>query len=125
MLLTRDEGAADSGEYRQASRLATLKPCQRRGDARSEKKSGAIQLGQAHTVGWSAGHNSLNASAQVPEPNVSPWQKKRLTPSEERERQKKLDDAYKAATKKIPDQKSNDPWATVRPAPPTTAPTQR
>ena len=66
-----------------------------------------------------------NASAQVPEPNVSPWQKKRLTPSEERERQKKLDDAYKAATKKIPDQKSNDPWATVRPAPPTTAPTQR
>ena len=52
-------GAADSGEYRQASRLATLKPCQRRGDARSEKKSGAIQVGQAHTVGWSAGHNSL------------------------------------------------------------------
>jgi hypothetical protein len=65
-----------------------------------------------------------NASAQVPEPNVSPWQKKRLTPSEERERQKKLDDAYKAATKQIPDQKSNDPWATVRSAP-TTAPTQR
>jgi hypothetical protein len=65
-----------------------------------------------------------NASAQVPEPNVSPWQKKRLTPSEERERQKKLDDAYKAATKKIPDQKSNDPWAVVRPAP-TTAPNQR
>src|SRR5206468_1667524 len=52
-------GAADSGEYRQASRLATLKPRQRRGDARSEKKSGAIQVGQAHTVGWSAGHNSL------------------------------------------------------------------
>jgi hypothetical protein len=38
----------------------------------------------------------------VPEPNVSPWQKKGLTPSEERERQKKLDDAYKAATKNIP-----------------------
>jgi hypothetical protein len=44
--------------------------------------------------------------------------------SEERERQKKLDDAYKAATKKIPDQKSNDPWPVVRPAP-TTAPNQR
>ncbi len=66
-----------------------------------------------------------NASAQVPEPNVSPWQKKRLTPFRERERQKKLDDAYKAATKKIPEQKSNDPWAAVRPAPPTTTPTQR
>ena len=66
-----------------------------------------------------------NASAQVSEPNVSPWQKKTLTPSEQRERQKKLDDAYKAVTKKIPDQKSNDPWATIRPAPPTTAPTPR
>jgi hypothetical protein len=52
-------GAADSGEYRQASRLATLKPRQRRGDSRSEKKTGAIQVGQAHTVGWSAGHNGL------------------------------------------------------------------
>jgi hypothetical protein len=66
-----------------------------------------------------------NASAQVPEPNVSPWQKKPLTPSEQKERQKKLDDAYKAATKNIPDQKSNDPWATVRPTTPTTAPNQR
>jgi hypothetical protein len=66
-----------------------------------------------------------NASAQVPEPNVSPWQKKALTPSEQKERQKKLDDAYKAATKNIPDQKSNDPWATVRPTTPTTAPNQR
>jgi hypothetical protein len=66
-----------------------------------------------------------NASAQVPEPNVSPWQKKPLTPSEQRERQKKLDDAYKAATKNIPDQKANDPWATVRPTSPTAAPNQR
>jgi hypothetical protein len=60
-----------------------------------------------------------NASAQVPEPNVSPWQKKGLSPSEQRERQKTLDDAYNAATKRIPEQKSNDPWATVRPVPPT------
>jgi hypothetical protein len=60
-----------------------------------------------------------NASAQVPEPNVSPWQKnqKRLTPAEERQRQKKLDDDYKAATNKIPDPKTNDPWALVRPTP--------
>jgi hypothetical protein len=51
----------------------------------------------------------------VPEPNVSPWQKKRPTPTEERQRKKNLDDAYNAARKKIPDQKTNDPWAMVRP----------
>jgi hypothetical protein len=56
-----------------------------------------------------------NAFAQVPQPSVSPWQQKRLTPAEERARQKKLDDDYKAATKQIPDQKSNDPWAIARP----------
>ena len=27
-------------------------------------------------------------------------------------RQKRLDDAYKSATNKIPDQQSSDPWAT-------------
>jgi hypothetical protein len=58
-----------------------------------------------------------NASAQVPELNVSPWQQKSLTPAEERERQKKLDNDYKAVTKKIPNQKVSDPWAIVRPAP--------
>jgi hypothetical protein len=34
---------------------------------------------------------------------------------EEIERQKAIDEAYKAASKKIPDKKVNDPWATVRP----------
>jgi hypothetical protein len=34
---------------------------------------------------------------------------------EEMEKQRALDDAYKSATKKIPDQKPNDPWAVVRP----------
>jgi hypothetical protein len=42
-------------------------------------------------------------------------QPKRPLTQEEIEKQKALDDAYKAATNKIPDQKSNDPWATVRP----------
>ena len=32
------------------------------------------------------------------------------------EKQQKLDDAYKAATNKIPDQKAADPWAVVRPS---------
>jgi len=35
---------------------------------------------------------------------------------EEIDRQKAIDDAYKSASKKIPDKKVNDPWATVRPA---------
>jgi hypothetical protein len=47
---------------------------------------------------------------------------KHLTP-EEQEKKKELDDAYKAATSKIPDQTTtNDPWATVRPAPSAPAP---
>ena len=44
----------------------------------------------------------------------------KLTP-EELERKRQLDDAYKAATNKIPDQKADDPWADVRPAPSTPA----
>ena len=68
---------------------------------------------------------AANASAQVPEPNVSPWQKKQLTPAQERERQRKLDADYKAAANKIPDQKPNDPWAIVRPSPTVPAPTKK
>jgi Spy/CpxP family protein refolding chaperone len=40
---------------------------------------------------------------------------------EQIEKQQRLDDAYKAATNKIPDQKSNDPWAVVRPTGPAPA----
>jgi hypothetical protein len=40
---------------------------------------------------------------------------KRPPTQEEIEKQQKLDDAYKAATNKIPDQKAGDPWAVVRP----------
>ena len=43
-------------------------------------------------------------------------QKRQLTP-EEQERQKQLDNDYKAATGKVPDQKATDPWADVRPTP--------
>ena len=34
-------------------------------------------------------------------------------------------DEYKAATKKIPDQKANDPWADVRSGPTVTAPKKK
>ena len=37
-----------------------------------------------------------------------------LTPEE-----KQIDNDYKAATSKIPDQKPNDPWGAIRPAPST------
>src|SRR5215471_11191476 len=60
-----------------------------------------------------------SASAQNPlMPGVSLGgeQKRQLTP-EEKERQKQLDNDYKAATGKVPDQKATDPWANVRPTP--------
>jgi hypothetical protein len=47
-----------------------------------------------------------------------------LTP-EEREHQKQIDDDYKAASKKVPDQKANDPWADVRSGPTVTAPKRK
>jgi hypothetical protein len=43
-------------------------------------------------------------------------QKRALTP-EEQEQQKKLDDDYKAATSKVPNQQKVDPWGDVRAAP--------
>ena len=58
---------------------------------------------------------------------ISPFkqQDKRPPTQEEIEKQQKLDDAYKAATNKIPDQKANDPWAVVRPSSPTPAPKKK
>jgi hypothetical protein len=35
---------------------------------------------------------------------------------------KQIDNDYKAATSKIPDQKPNDPWGAIRPAPSTPSP---
>ncbi|MGA2895964.1 MAG: hypothetical protein ABSE22_24155 [Xanthobacteraceae bacterium] len=58
-----------------------------------------------------------SASAQSPlAPKFSLGEDKpKLTP-EEQEKQDAIDQAYKSATKKIPDQKqAADPWATVRP----------
>jgi hypothetical protein len=55
----------------------------------------------------------------MPHLSIQEQQKRKLTP-EEQEQQNKIDDEYKAATKKIPDQKAADPWADVRQAPPAT-----
>ncbi|HUC49520.1 MAG TPA: hypothetical protein VMA30_09055 [Xanthobacteraceae bacterium] len=40
---------------------------------------------------------------------------------EQIEKQQRLDDAYKAATNKIPNQKAGDPWGIVRPSGPASA----
>jgi hypothetical protein len=60
------------------------------------------------------------ASAQMPMPGMSLHDRpKQMTP-EEREKQKALDEAYKEATKKIPEKKAaNDPWSGIRPNPST------
>jgi hypothetical protein len=53
----------------------------------------------------------------------APQEKPKPTP-DQIEKQQRLDDAYKAATNKIPDQKSGgDPWGMVRPTAP--APTAK
>ena len=67
------------------------------------------------------------ASAQnplMPSFHLGGEQKRQLTP-EEQEQQKQLDQDYKAATKKVPDQKATDPWASVRPTQTVTAPKKK
>jgi hypothetical protein len=60
------------------------------------------------------------ASAQMPMPSISLGKDKPPPTAEEQAKQKALDDAYKAATKKIPDkQVADDPWGGVRPNPST------
>ena len=63
-----------------------------------------------------------NAYAQVlpPSVNVPNSDEKRLLTLQriqEQQQQKRLDDAYKAANKKIPSQAPRDPWGDVRTAP--------
>jgi hypothetical protein len=66
---------------------------------------------------------TTSAFAQMPTPSMSlQGDKKRPLTPEEQERQKQLDNDYKAATSKIPDQTANDPWAAIRPAPSTPSP---
>jgi hypothetical protein len=56
----------------------------------------------------------------MPHLNLGGDNKKPLTP-DEIERQKRIDEAYRAANSKIPDKKAADPWADVRSSPGTTA----
>ena len=67
---------------------------------------------------------TAEASAQGMPPISLRPNERTLTP-EERERQKQIDDDYKAATKKIPEQRANDPWAAIRPTPTAPAPKKK
>ena len=61
------------------------------------------------------------ASAQMPMPGITlnPDSQRVLTP-EEKEKQKALDDKYKATMQSIPDKKAPaDPWGNIRAAPTT------
>jgi hypothetical protein len=60
----------------------------------------------------------------MPKMSLGGQEKKALTP-EEQEKQKQLDDAYRSATNKIPNQSANDPWASVRRAPAAPAPKKK
>jgi hypothetical protein len=69
---------------------------------------------------------TANASAQgMPPINLLGAQQKRPLTPEEQERQKEIDDNYKAAAKKIPDQKGSDPWGDVRATPAVPAPKKK
>jgi hypothetical protein len=70
----------------------------------------------AATLAMLTGSAFAQSNPFMPKMSLGGEEKKPLTP-EEQEKQKQLDDAYRAASKKIPNQASNDPWATVRPAP--------
>jgi hypothetical protein len=62
------------------------------------------------------------AAAQFPMPSISLGgdHGRKLTP-EEQEKQDALDKSYSSTIQKIPEKKANDPWGTIRSAPPTSA----
>ena len=60
--------------------------------------------------------SSSSANPFSPKMSLGAKEKKQVTP-EEQKYQQELDENYKAAQKKIPDQKSADPWGGVRPTP--------
>jgi hypothetical protein len=59
-----------------------------------------------------------NPGGGMPMPGISLGHDKPPPTADQIAKQKAIDDAYKSATKKIPDKKTAaDPWATVRPSP--------
>jgi hypothetical protein len=64
------------------------------------------------------------ASAQMGRGPPRPGDNQSESPLDQ-QRQKQIDNDYKAATKIVPDQKPKDPWADVRSAPTAPAPKQK
>jgi hypothetical protein len=67
-------------------------------------------------IAWAQDSGGGGGNPIMPKFSIGGEQKRKLTPEEE-ERQKQLDADYKAATSKIPAQKTPDPWGDVRQAP--------
>jgi hypothetical protein len=59
------------------------------------------------------------AAAQMPMPGMKLNNAPKVKTPEELARDKAVDEAYKAANKKIPDKVANDPWGNIRSAPST------
>ena len=69
---------------------------------------------------------TTSASTQTPMPSISlQGDPEHPLTMEEQEQRKKLDYDYKAATKKIPNQKAIDPWTDVRSTPTAPAPKKK
>ncbi|MFY9841389.1 MAG: hypothetical protein WAK55_33940 [Xanthobacteraceae bacterium] len=60
---------------------------------------------------------SGSASAQMPGSAARHSAPQNVQSQGEQQRQKQIDNDYKAATKNIPDQKPKDPWGDIRPTP--------
>ena len=120
----------------------------RRSDATSLmqhlRRGGRAERGKRHAQGWKrldqrcveqalialcdialqSGSAFAQSNPFMPKMSLGGQEKKALSP-EEQEKQKQLDADYKAATNKVPDQKANDPWASVRQTPTVPAPKKK
>jgi hypothetical protein len=67
---------------------------------------------------------TTGARAQMPMPGLTLHDDPQKRTPEEKEHDKAIDDAYRAASKKIPDKQVTDPWGSVR-QPQTSAPSAK
>jgi hypothetical protein len=68
---------------------------------------------------------TASASAQMPMPGFSLHDDAPKRTPEEQEHDKAIDDAYRSASKKIPDKQPADPWGGVRQSQPAPAPSTK
>jgi hypothetical protein len=68
---------------------------------------------------------TASASAQLPMPGFTLHDDAPKRTPEQQEHDKAVDDAYRAANKKIPDKQTSDPWGGVRQAQPAPSPSTK